>query len=253
MAQPLPLRLVMKNKAVALRTPESWSSSRDEVIERSLPLVRSIAARLRLAHGLSMPFEDLFALGVTGLLQAAERFDPSRGVAFVTFAYYRIRGAILDSLRRDPDLHHIYAAQMPVAIAGHEVPYGEIAANDNGRFDLAAEAPVGQLTWTLSDPAVHLMSLDALGAIADESAPHPDEEVERRWQAERIGTALAALPDIERQVIQLYYYEDLSFSEIGARLGICKPWAFRLHNKAVNRLRETLAELAESVAPEPTA
>jgi RNA polymerase sigma factor FliA len=242
----------MKKNAVAIRVSGSWPSSREEVIERSLPLVRSIAARLLLAHRLSMPFEDLYALGVTGLLQAADRFDPSRGVAFVTFAYYRIRGAILDSLRRDPELHHIYAAQMPVPIVSRETSRGEIAANDNGRVDLAAETLDGQPTWIFPDPAVYLTSLDALGAIADESTPHPDEEVERRWQAERVGTALAKLPDMERQVIELRYYEDLTFSEIGARLGVCKPWAFRLHNKAVNRLREALAETLESAAAGPT-
>lgn len=76
-------------------------------------------------------------------------------------------------------------------------------------------------------------ALDDIGALPDESASDPDEEIERQRLAARIATALSSLPDVERRVVELHYYDDLSFAEIGEKLGICKPWAFRLHKKAL--------------------
>jgi RNA polymerase sigma factor for flagellar operon FliA len=236
----------MTNTAIALRPTNDNSTSRNEVIERSLPLVKSIAARLRQAHGLSASFDDLYALGVDGLLQAADRFDPARGVAFTTFAYYRIRGAILDSFRRGPQRAPLVA---PRAAASARPSAGALieAANDNGRADDRSAAHADRITWLFAESAaVHLESLDELGALADESALHPDEEIERHRVAERVAAALSSLPETERKVVELHYYEELSFSEIGAKLGICKPWAFRLHNKALKQLKEKLAELSDT-------
>jgi RNA polymerase sigma factor for flagellar operon FliA len=234
----------MTNTALALRFHNDNSQSRNELIERSLPLVKSIAARLRQAHGLSASFEDLYAVGVDGLLQAAERFDPARGVAFTTFAYYRVRGAILDSLRRDPERALLTAAR-PAMPAHSSASVGIQPANDNGRSDERARST--PLAWLFAEFAsAQTSSLDDLGSLPDESAPDPDDEIERRRIAARVAAALSALPETERRVVELHYYEELSFSEIGTKLGICKPWAFRLHNKALKQLKEKLAELGES-------
>lgn len=234
----------MTNTAAAPRSHNDKSTNRNDVIERSLPLVKSIAARLRQAHGLSASFDDLYALGVDGLLQAADRFDPTRGVAFTTFAYYRIRGAILDSLRRDPERVRLAASRpaIPVAHAAFDVQPANDNAHSGGRID-----PTDRLAWLFAESvSVHVASLDELGSLPDESAPLPDEEIERHRVAERVAAALSALPETERRVVELHYYEDLSFAEIGARLGICKPWAFRLHNKALKQLKDKLAELHDT-------
>ena len=243
----------MRNATTALRVPSDNPSPRNEVIERCLPLAKSIAAKLRLAHGLAAPFDDLYALGVDGLMQAADRFDPTRGVAFTTFAYYRIRGAILDSLRREPQPHLLAASRVAPARAPRVIA-AALPANDNARTSERSEADEDHPGWSLSEPAtVHLASVQELDSLPDESAPHPDEEVERQWLARRVRAALEALPEIERRIIQLHYYEELSFSEIGAELGICKPWAFRLHNKALRQLRQALAELGEGEGVEGAA
>jgi RNA polymerase sigma factor FliA len=246
MAWPLPYPTYMTNTAAALQVSADHPSPRSEVIERCLPLVKSITARLRLAHGLNAPFDDIYEIGVDGLMEASERFDPARGVAFTTFAYYRIRGAILDSLRRDPERLFTASGHRATSTAANGASAQLHAANDNGSAGGAIRAPEAEHgTWRFSDPeTVLLASLDELGSLPDETAPHLDEEVERRWLAKRIQAALGELPEIERRVIELHYYEDLSFSEIGAQLGICKPWAFRLHNKAIRQLRQELGELA---------
>jgi RNA polymerase sigma factor for flagellar operon FliA len=213
-----------------------------DVIERSLPLVKSIAARLRRAHSLSASFDEVYALGVDGLLQAAERFDPSRGVAFTTFAYHRIRGAILDSLRRDPERGSgapaRVVASMTVASGVSVVP-----ANDNGR-PRHRIAAADHASWIFPEMGVrHLGTLDELASLSDEAMLLADEEIDRLHVERRVVDALKGLPEAERKVVELHYYEELSFAEVGERLGICKPWAFRLHGKAIERLKEQLAEL----------
>jgi len=236
----------MTNTAAAVHHLHDNSINRNEVIERSLPLVKSIAARLRQAHGLSASFDDLYALGIDGLLQAAARFDPARGVAFTTFAYYRIRGAILDSLRRDPERARL-AAPGAVVPARPRVSVQIEAANDNGRAEAPSAGAMEHIAWLFADSAtVQITSLDEVGSLPDESALHPDEEIERHRVAERVSAALSGLPETERRVVELHYYEELSFAEIGARLGICKPWAFRLHNRALKQLKEKLAELQDA-------
>jgi RNA polymerase sigma factor for flagellar operon FliA len=231
----------MKNNTAALRINDN--GSRNEAIEKSLPLVKSIAARFRQAHGLSASFDELYALGVDGLMQAATRFDPNRGVAFTTFAYYRIRGAILDSLRREPDGARLTAVSMPIETS---LPLlGVAAANDNGRPQDRPTGRQGTLGWLFAEAAVS-QPVEDIDELADEDAPSLDEEVERHRVAQRVAAALATLPETERRVVELHYYDELSFAEIGAKLGICKPWAFRLHNKALKHLKEKLAELAEA-------
>jgi RNA polymerase sigma factor FliA len=230
---------VMPNNTQTLASHPSTSSVSAEVIERSLPLVKSIAARLRRAHSLSASFEDVYALGVDGLLQAAERFDPTRGVAFTTFAYHRIRGAILDSLRRDPERGSGAPARVAAGVAS-SIGASLVAANDNGRATVRLGAD--RAGWIFAETSVHhLGTIEELASLPDEALPPPDEEVERQRVEKRVSDALSALPETERKVVELYYYEELSFAEIGEKLGICKPWAFRLHRKALERLKVQLA------------
>jgi RNA polymerase sigma factor for flagellar operon FliA len=223
----------------ALGISSCASAARSEAIEQSLPLVRSIAARLKQAYGLTAPFEDLLGLGVDGLLQAAERFDPTRGVAFTTFAYYRIRGAILDSLRRDPDRGRLArTGPWPRALGEPE--------NDNGVPEREAALP--DLTGLVETAVVRLRDVEGL---ADDQAAAVDEQIERRSVERRLATALGRLPEQERRIIELRYYEELSFAQIGERLGICKPWAFRLHARALRLLKRSLAGLRDR-EPSPT-
>jgi RNA polymerase sigma factor for flagellar operon FliA len=229
----------MKNTSLASVSTSHGPSPRKEVIENCLPLVRSIVARMRVAHGLRAPFDDLYSAGVTGLVEAAERFDPTRGVAFTTFAYYRIRGAIIDSQRAQ----------------GRQVPTPECAAFVQLPAALTAQSPANTNGFGAPDPddatsgwagpgagAFQLVPSEVLDSLTDESAPHPDEEVDRRWRSERVRKALASLPDLERRVLELHYYEDESFAGISAQLGMCKPWAFRLHARGLRMLRDALGD-----------
>jgi RNA polymerase sigma factor for flagellar operon FliA len=234
----------MMNNTAALRNDRDLSSPRNEVIEKSLPLVKSLTARLRRSHGQSASFDDLYEAGIDGLMQAAERFDPANGTSFTTFAYYRIRGSILDSLRRGPQSKRTDHARTEANVTVH-LSAQAVAANDNARGGDGADPSPERLSWQLSESVLaQLVLTDDVGSLPDESALDPDDGIERQRLAARVASALSALPEAERRVVELHYYEDLSFAEIGQKLGICKPWAFRLHNRALRRLRGELAELA---------
>jgi len=227
----------MKSTPSAVVRTSLQPPPRQHVIEDCLPLVKSIVARTRLAHGLRATFDDLYAAGVTGLLEAAERFDPSRGVAFTTFAYYRIRGAVLDTKRTEA--RPISPATPAAFVQLSATLTDQRPANTNAV--LSPESAATASTWTPSDGnPVQLVPFEVLDSVEDESAPHPDEEVERRWRSARVRQALAGPPDLERRVLELHYYEDESFAGISAKLGMCKPWAFRLYARGLRMLREAL-------------
>jgi RNA polymerase sigma factor for flagellar operon FliA len=183
-----------------------------------------------------------------GLVEAAERFDPGRGVAFGTYAYYRIRGAILDGLRshdgrpRSTDTSGELRAQ-----SGTNAYLADSLDTEPQRAEGSSHRPavvLERLSSLLSGVAiVHLASLDAFGALHEAEALQPDEEAHKANLSERLRRAIAALPPREREVVERHYYVDQSFEEIGAELGICRAWACRLHARAVARLRETLADL----------
>src|SRR4051794_21525343 len=149
----------MMNNTTALRVPSNNPSPRSEVIERHVPLAKSIVARLRLTYGLNASFDDLYSLGLTGLMQAADRFDPARGASFATYAYHRIRGAVLDGLRRDPDVRLVDPLRATSFNSAFRA--SGIAANDNGRASVPSETPRDEPRWGLADPSTtYLMSSD---------------------------------------------------------------------------------------------
>lgn len=215
-------------------------SARDELIAQGIPLVKSIAARLRLAHGLPSSMDDLCAAGFTGLLEATKRFDPSRGTAFTTFAYYRIRGAIVDLRRLGGERLPCLPVSRAIEGATTSPRLALAPANDNARSP-EPERPSPSSSWAFADDGeIELLPFDQLEAIADERSPKPDEEVQRKWDAEALRAALLLLPERERRVLELRYYEEKSFADIAAALGLSKTWTFGVYERGLQMLRDAL-------------
>jgi len=229
---------------------------RDRLVEENLDLVRSIAGKLKRTLGRTLDLDDLLAYGSKGLVEAANRFDVSQGVVFSTFAYYRIRGAMLDGMRTmgwysRGDLARFRAearaneylrnrAERPTAHAGE-------AGNVGETLEEIAEILGGVAT-------VHITSLEAAAGVTDERLPPPDQLLERVHMQARARQALEKLPEKERRLLQLYYFEDRNLEAISAELGLSKSWVSRLHARAVDRLRKLLesedqAEADEGGAP----
>jgi RNA polymerase sigma factor for flagellar operon FliA len=225
------------------------ASETNRLVEQHLPLVQALARKVMRTLGPSrtIDVEDLVGYGSKGLVEAAERFDARQGVAFSTFAYYRIRGAMYDGLRtmgwysradyaryRAEERAHEYLRSQADREGAARVEGAAAPAPDRG----AALASIGEILSGIA--AVHITSLEAAATVADESLPAPDAAVDSGRLSERVRAAVARLPDKERELMQLYYFADKTLEEAGAALGLSKSWASRLHARAVSLLRDSL-------------
>jgi RNA polymerase sigma factor for flagellar operon FliA len=208
----------------------------DEFIRQYEPFVRGIVKHTRAQLGLECDMEDLVAFAFEGLLEARQRFDASRGVQFKSFAYYRVRGALLDGVRRMAYLPRRAYARLKAAEA----------------VDLDGEpAAETQAGATAGDAEQALRALDgALGRIAAaysvaasaDAGADPEHSLLAREQRERVQRALAVLPEQELFLIRGHYVDGRNFDELAAELGLSKSWASRLHTRALGRMRDALSE-----------
>ncbi len=212
----------------------------------------------RMASGLPAHVEeaDLISYGLIGLISAIERFDLGREIKFETYAIPRIRGAIIDELRSldwVPRSVRARAREIERANAKLEhklqrAPTDEEMANElDMSMDEFHEALV-QISnstiaaldemWTVSDASGDQISL--LDTLHDPDAPDPEQIVDASELKDRVADAIARLPEREKLVIALYYYENLTLREIGEVLGVTESRISQLHTKAVLRLRSRL-------------
>jgi RNA polymerase sigma factor for flagellar operon FliA len=205
--------------------------------------VRGVALQTRAQLGLDTPVEDLVAFGFQGLLEARQRFDASKGVAFKSFAYYRVRGAILDGVRAMARLPRRAYARMRAAEALDE--FAEASAD--GRA--AATQPFV--------PETKLRAIDAiLGRVAAaytvavsaedaaQGAGSPEEALLHEERLVRMRAALETLPARERRMIEGHYLEGKQFDALSSELGISKSWGSRVHAHALDLLRQALIDPA---------
>jgi len=231
-------------------SPRMGAPEKNQLVERHLPLVRAIARKVKRTLGGSrtaMEIEDLVAYGSKGLVEAAERFDPRHGVAFSTFAYYRIRGAMFDGLRTMGWYSRADYARYRAEERANE--YLRSQAEREGAARADGLAPGGQaealaeIGAALSGiAAIHITSLEAAAKVADERLPPPDAALDTSRLARRVRSAIELLPEKERRLMELYYFGGKTLEEAGGELGLSKSWACRLHARAVDLLRKTLGE-----------
>ena len=205
-------------------------------------LVRTIASKVRAQLDLRCELEDLVAFGNQGLIEAVQRFDPSRGVQLSTFAYYRIRGAVVDGVRRmaymPPRIHRkLREAEAMDAVLE---PLGEArATSPEARADLEATAQA------LENSLARVTATFLMSAVGQGEEDQPDTPEDELFSAEtraRVAAAMATLPERERALVQGFYFEGRQFDEVAAELGISKSWASRLHTKALDLMRRALVD-----------
>lgn len=212
----------------------------EDFIEEYKPLVQSISTKVRAQFDLRGDQDDLLAAGFEGLLQAKSRFDDSRGVQFNTFAYYRIRGAMIDAVRKGAFFSRRAHAKLKATQAALEI--GE-ELGDARAADPAARADLAKTTEALHETLAKLTASYVLASVGqDENEPEEgaDEKLVREEMREKVRGVLAVLPERELALIQGFYFEDRRFDHVAEELGISKSWASRLHTKALARLREAL-------------
>jgi RNA polymerase sigma factor for flagellar operon FliA len=222
-----------------------------QLIERYGPLVKRIAYHLLARLPASVQVDDLIQAGMIGLLEASRKYDPSKGASFETFAGIRIRGAMLDEVRKGdwaPRSVHRNTRMVSDAIRKIETRTGRDAKDHEvaAELQLSLEDYYGILGDTLGS---RLFSFDDLlqggedgGLQQDDSSRHhgPFQELEGlRFQA-ALADAIANLPERERLVLSLYYDEELNLKEIGEVLGVSESRVSQLHSQCAARLRARL-------------
>jgi RNA polymerase sigma factor for flagellar operon FliA len=235
-------------KAYARVATSRSESSR--LIHDHVDMARRIA--LRVARRLPdwIGADDVVAAAMVGLTEAAERYDSTRGEPFAAFAEKRIRGAVLDELRRG-DL-------MPRRVRATARKVGQTAARLEGKLGRPAEdeemaAELGVSVEEYRDELaglshVAVIDLERAGAsnLADQGANSPSAQAERDELIGRVRDGLDRIPERDARILSLYYLEDLSYAEIGEVLGVTESRVCQLHARAIVRLR---AELTEVEAP----
>jgi len=230
---------------------------RDRLIVTYAPLVKYVAGRLGSGLPAHVDDEDLVSYGLLGLIGAIERYDPERDVKFETYAIARIRGAIIDELRAldwVPRSVRSRARDIERAIAELEAKLARVPTDEEiatklgltteeldeslseiGRSSIAA---LDEL-WTISGSSGDQVAL--IDTIEDPEAPDPQGSLSQTELREAIADAIARLPEREKLVVTLYYYEELTLREIGEVLGVTESRVSQLHTKAILRLKARLS------------
>ena len=232
------------------------AKERQKLVDANVPFVRSIAGKIREQLPREIDFDDLYNYGMQGLLEAAERYDRRHGVTFQTFAYYRVRGAMFDGLRAMGWLprHEYQRLRFEERAAAYLANLTEREAGAGGEQLPAVvniEDEVRHIAEALGGvAAIFVTSLEGKkesGDTATGTTPAPQLQMERQERTIAIEEALAALPEKERRLLQLYYFEDRPLEEVGRIMGLSKSWSSRLHARAIELLKE---QLSRHVAPE---
>ena len=249
-------------KAVELR--ELWrrykedgdKNAREQLVLAFSPLVKYVAGRMSTGLPAHVEEADLISYGLLGLISAIERFDPGREIKFETFAMTRIKGSIIDELRSldwVPRSVRARARQIEKANAllEHKLHRAPTDAEVAAELEMLIEEFQESLTrisnssvvaldelWTLSDASGDQVSL--LDTIQDPDAVDPANAMDATEMKDRLADAIARLPEREKLVVALYYYENLTLREIGEVLGVTESRVSQLHTKAVLRLKSRL-------------
>ncbi len=189
--------------------------------------------------------EELVAMASVGLAEAAQRYDPSGGASFRTFAWYRVQGAILDGLRRASNLPRGVWTQLTVLRATADYLEAQAARGDVARARAGAATTADKLREVRAAlGAIRTMYMVALDQAPTESlaaeVPTPDVQLSRARLRERLTAALDQLPEREAELLHKHYVEGKTLLDAGAELGLSKSWASRLHARAIDQLRALL-------------
>ena len=220
-------------------------------ITASLPFVKAMARRMAASMPHSIDLGDLIQDGVIGLIDAADRFDEARGIKFETFAERRVRGAMIDALRRDAWPRGIRRARRELDEArvklrqelGTEPSLAELAKHLGSDETRLSRTIVRINTIEATSPLTTAEMVDGAHlppVMMPPELPPPDRVCERSEVAARVRDAIKALPRRERKVIGLYYYGDATMRQIGSEIGVNESRVSQLHARAVQRMKKML-------------
>lgn len=224
------------------------NEGREKIIIEYASLVKIVAGRLSMYLGYNVDYDDLVGYGVFGLIDAVDKFDYTKGVKFETYASFRIRGAILDEIRKmDWIPRTLRQKQRKIDAAFHkiETEQGRLATDEEVAKELEISLEEFD-TWQSQTKVSNLLSLDEYleqgSEVKMESSlssqyETPEKIVEKQELKETLIKTLETLTEKEKRVIILYYYEDLTLKEISSILEVSESRISQLHTKALQKLK----------------
>ena len=263
----------MPDKDVEIaRTPEKeiWrryrdtgdQTIRDAIVKQYAPLVKYVAGKVSVGMPQNVDFDDLVGFGAFGLFDAIEKFDPDKHVKFKTYAVTRIRGAIFDELRSIdwvPRSVRQKTREIDETVQHLESRLGRSATDEEvaGEMGMSLEQynqmmlkVSGTSMLSLNDVCYTAEDNDTISIVEVIESPNslrPDAIAEKGEMRRVIVEAINEMPEKEKKVLVLYYYEDLTLKEIGKVLDVTESRISQLHTKAISRLRSKLTNLKKGI------
>lgn len=225
---------------------------KSKIVENYIPLVKHIVNRMNISLPPYLEYEDLISYGIFGLMQAIDRYDAKKGIKFETYAYTRIKGSIIDELRKIdwiPQGIRKKVKKLQGAFSELEQILGRSVNDEDicGYLNITAK----ELHEVYSEVTAFygILSFDDLIGCEEtgQSSSQPDIRVEKEEVREILGYAINRLPSQEKLVITLYYYEGLNFKEIAEVMELSQGRISQLHTKAILRLRGHLSRKRASL------
>ncbi|QXE20291.1 FliA/WhiG family RNA polymerase sigma factor [Clostridium sp. 001] len=229
---------------------------KEELVKKYLPLVKYIASRVIIGKTKYIEYEDLVSYGMLGLMDAINKFDKDRGMKFSTYASIRIKGSMIDELRRNS----------PISKGAMDKLNKYNAAIDSLRSKLGREPGSEEIANQLGMPLKKMMEIEnyinyisivsledlifsedddipLMGTVEDTKSPSPEKSLEKKEMLEYLAKALELLNEKDNLVITLYYYERLTLKEIGHILNVSESRVCQLHSRAILHLRKNMIKL----------
>ena len=230
--------------------------AREEIVKKHIPLVKYIASRVIIGKTKYVEYEDLISYGMLGLMDALGKFDATKGMKFSSYASIRIKGAMIDELRRNSPI----SKGAMDKLSGYNEAIERLQKRlyrEPSSSEIAAE--LGVTIYDVADIEnninyISVVSLEDLifsdgddmplsGTIKDDKSPSPEKDLEDKEQIEYLSLGLEKLKEKDKMVLTLYYYEGLTLKEIGNILNVSESRVCQLHSRSLVNLRKALAKL----------
>lgn len=229
---------------------------REQVVEDYIPLVKYIASRVSMGKNKYMEYEDLVGYGMIGLMDAMSKFDSTKGMKFSSYAAIRIKGSIIDELRRVRPIskgamdklnryneaveslqRKLLREPILIEIANFmKLTISEVSEIENYINYISVVSLEGVI---FSDDE----EMNVMGIIEDKNSPSPEDSYQSKEQIEVLAKSIEALKEKDRTILNLYYYEGLTLKEIGQVLSVSESRVCQLHSRAIRNLREQMKKI----------
>lgn len=229
---------------------------KEELVKKYIPLVKYIASRVIIGKTKYIEYEDLVSYGMLGLMDAINKFDETRGMKFSTYASIRIKGAMIDELRKNSPISKGAMDKLNKYNDAVERLQKRLGREPSD-VELTAELKISLKEMMEIENYINYISIVSLedlifseeddipliGTIQDDKSPSPEKSLEEKEELEYLAKAIDMLNEKDRTVLSLYYYDRLTLKEIGQVLSVSESRVCQLHSRAIVHLRKAMVKL----------